>query len=553
MRIKNRVLSMILAVAMAVALLPAIALPAFAAPVYHPDDVAAINAIITNNGLSGYDLDDPDNWDFATWNSDATSRIFFLYLSEKSLSGSLDISGLSALTHLYTDDNQLTSLDVSGLTSLTEISAENNQLASIDVSGATALTTLYVNNNQLTSLDVSSATALMLLAASYNQLSSLDASGLSALEVLGVSGNQLTSLDVSGLSALTYLYVDNNQLSSLDVSGLSALIWLDVYGNHLTSLDVSSATALEWLYAYNNQLTSLDVSGATALTYLNVSDNRLPSLDVSGLSALTSLDVSDNQLTSLDISGATALEVLGVSGNQLTSLDVSGLSALETLSVSGNQLTSLDVSGLSALTELYCDPSLEGHVVGLPAGLVPDFSGTLDTPDSPTSPYNDDSNSGETYFPNSSGAVITAPPEQAALRTSLQNGRFRADNIIGGAVSVRVSVPEGTEGGLNFAASLISARANAVRNIFAKWFDNEIAVISFEQADDWGQAAEIAAKIDLSGFDTSNLVFYSYNRATNTYRRIAAPSYRIDANGYLHFTTELAGDIIISNGALAKK
>ena len=66
-------------------------------------------------------------------------------------------------------------------------------------------------------------------------------------------------------------------------------------------------------------------------------------------------------------------------------------------------------------------------------------------------------------------------------------------------------------------------------------------------------AVEIAAKLDLTGMGTSNLYFYSYNSKANTYRRIEKPTCWIDKNGYLHFTTEMAGDIIISKGPLDRK
>ena len=74
-----------------------------------------------------------------------------------------------------------------------------------------------------------------------------------------------------------------------------------------------------------------------------------------------------------------------------------------------------------------------------------------------------------------------------------------------------------------------------------------------DQAEPWGQPVEIAAKVDLTGMDTKNLYFYSYDKKTNTYRRIEKPAYWIDKNGYLRFTTELAGDIIITEGALERK
>jgi len=50
-----------------------------------------------------------------------------------------------------------------------------------------------------------------------------------------------------------------------------------------------------------------------------------------------------------------------------------------------------------------------------------------------------------------------------------------------------------------------------------------------------------------------NLYFYSYDKKANSYKRIEKPAYWIDKNGYLRFTTEYAGEIIISEGALERK
>jgi hypothetical protein len=88
---------------------------------------------------------------------------------------------------------------------------------------------------------------------------------------------------------------------------------------------------------------------------------------------------------------------------------------------------------------------------------------------------------------------------------------------------------------------------------FGRWFSNQIRVIAFNQQADWEQPVQVAARVDLTGMNTANLVFYSYNQATNSFRRIAAPEYRIDANGFLHFTTPFAGSIVISDGVLVRK
>jgi len=77
--------------------------------------------------------------------------------------------------------------------------------------------------------------------------------------------------------------------------------------------------------------------------------------------------------------------------------------------------------------------------------------------------------------------------------------------------------------------------------------------VQLDHTKPWGQPVQIAAKVDLTGMDTANLFFYSYDEKTNIYWRIEKPAYWIEKNGYLHFTTELVEDIIISEGALERK
>lgn len=132
--------------------------------------------------------------------------------------------------------------------------------------------------------------------------------------------------------------------------------------------------------------------------------------------------------------------------------------------------------------------------------------------------------------------------------------RFQADSMSTGGVDVRISLDPGKSSkNLNLSASSANDTAKARKAFFEKWFKNKVAVVSLGQQGSFGFPVEIAAKVDLTGMDTKNLVFYSYDKATNAYRRIEKPAYWIDTNGYLHFYTELAGDIIISEGPLEKK
>jgi hypothetical protein len=95
--------------------------------------------------------------------------------------------------------------------------------------------------------------------------------------------------------------------------------------------------------------------------------------------------------------------------------------------------------------------------------------------------------------------------------------------------------------------------AENIRKHFEKRFSNEIRTIHFDRTEKWEQPVKVAAKIDLAGMDTTKLVLYYYDPKTNSYRKLAAPAYWIDANGDLRFTTEYTRDIVVSEGELVKK
>ena len=144
---------------------------------------------------------------------------------------------------------------------------------------------------------------------------------------------------------------------------------------------------------------------------------------------------------------------------------------------------------------------------------------------------------------------------RAASFAALAGLEYQHDTVANNVIEARLYIksPVLVTKDLLVSARTTGARVNSVKALFERWFSNKIVLVSFDQAGDWGQAVNVAARIDLSDMNTSNLVFYAYDSATNTYKRIAAPAYWIDANGYLRFTTPHAGDIIISEGALVKR
>ncbi|MDL2233686.1 carbohydrate-binding domain-containing protein [Ruminococcaceae bacterium OttesenSCG-928-L11] len=149
------------------------------------------------------------------------------------------------------------------------------------------------------------------------------------------------------------------------------------------------------------------------------------------------------------------------------------------------------------------------------------------------------------------GQIKMTPSAWQALGSTLVD----FDTLAKGAVQLRITVknPGKMTSEMHLSGELTGSAVNARKAFFEKWFKNKVQVIRLDQSDSFGQPVEIVAKVDLTGMSTKQLVFYVYDRATNTYKRIENAAYWIDQNGYLHFTTEVAGDIIISDGPLERK
>lgn len=85
-------------------------------------------------------------------------------------------------------------------------------------------------------------------------------------------------------------------------------------------------------------------------------------------------------------------------------------------------------------------------------------------------------------------------------------------------------------------------------------FDNKVIVIDISSLSEYEAAVTVRTKLDLTGFDTENLVFYNYDKETSKYHKIKDPNYSFDEDGILKFKTNSnLGYVIISDGALTRK
>ena len=323
---------------------------------YHPDDVAAFQAILAANPdssvVGGVDENDPESWErdgLVQWDTNNPKRITSLSLNSIDLKGTLDVGNLTELKKLECFNNQLETLNGLGnLTKLEKLDCSNNPLSgTLNVGNLTKLTYLNCSTNQLDTLEgLGNLTKLEMLYCATSQLSgTLDVGNLTKLQTLNCANNQLDTLEGLGnLTQLTYLNCSTNQLDTLDVGNLTQLQTLYCYTNQLSgTLDVGNLTKLQTLYCYTNQLTALDGLGnLTNLTTLKCNNNPYTSFTTTdgytltvtpatgGKVWLTGFDKSSNavELTAKPDSGYafqawTGLPV-GAPNSQTTSFTLTG-------------------------------------------------------------------------------------------------------------------------------------------------------------------------------------------------------------------------------------
>ena len=300
-----------------------------------------------------------------------------------------DFDGLTNLTELRLDDNELSALPESlfdQLTNLTELKLDGNQLSALP-SGLfdqlTNLTELALSNNQLSALPDGL----------FDQLTSLT--------VLTLNSNQLSALP-SGLfdqlTNLTRLYLNSNQLSALP-SGLfdqlANLTLLNLFDNPLSSLQESDFDHLTNLTTLilpgnsNSSNLSLEFSGDTPVCDRSPQVRDAIVAAVPGvrncrnvtevhLAAITDteLELSGSSITELkpgDFDNLTNLRGLGLVDNQLSSLpeDIfEYLINLEALGIANTQLSSLPDGLFDNLTNLrWLGIANNNQLSSLPEGL----------------------------------------------------------------------------------------------------------------------------------------------------------------------------------------
>jgi len=141
-----------------------------------------------------------------------------------------------------------------------------------------------------------------------------------------------------------------------------------------------------------------------------------------------------------------------------------------------------------------------------------------------------------------------------AITTAAQGRtmRINGDSMRGNSVDVRISVnPALATQSVNLAASTSSQSALNTASIFQRHFGGVKTVVSVQQQQTFGMEVRIVAMPDSRlNTNAAALHFYSYDRASNTFRHFVPTNIWVDNIGYLHFNTTMAGDIVITNNRI---
>ena len=162
---------------------------------------------------------------------------------------------------------------------------------------------------------------------------------------------------------------------------------------------------------------------------------------------------------------------------------------------------------------------------------------------------------GQVVFVNIS--TIASSALQGVLAQAPENAFVFVDNRVDNAILSRIFInaemaallPET----INLAVHVCGCcqQAPQVAALFERFFTNNVVAVSFEHQGAFGTYIRVAVRVDLTNLNTESLIFYAYDRASNRYTLLEAPNYRIDALGFLHFSTPVGGDIIITDRPLA--
>ena len=284
-----------------------------------------------------------------------------------------DLTIYGNIAVLECSNNQLTTLDVTKLSALTHLISRKNFVRDLDVSGNPELKLLYVQDSPLEQLDLTHNSKIDSLILTNNRLKELTLASHPTLELLMCTSNaQLKHLNLKDCPKLKHLDALQTLVDEYDLSKNSELRDVAVgLGRPLRTLSLPTNNKIDTLMVPAAGLKTIDLSQTKQLKLLGIDNNyELSQLDLTGMTQLKALSCEGNALTSLNLSACQNLESLVCNNNQLTTLDVSGLNKLETLTCFSNDLATLNLTGCTSMKNLDCSVNPKLSTADFPRSLT---------------------------------------------------------------------------------------------------------------------------------------------------------------------------------------
>lgn len=260
------------------------------------------NLTLTNlTGLSNLQIFWAHGNPFSTIDVSSLSSLTFFDISYCDNLTTLDVSNLTNLTDLSCSSNDvMTTINLNGCTALEDLNCQYGALTSLDLSGLTNLSTMFAENNNISTIDVTGAVSLGNINIAYNQVSSLVVHDLPVLQSISANGNMISNFNIQNCPLFFTLVMIDNQLTTLDLSDVPSTVIVEVENNVLENLILADDNEIYQIKLANNLLTEINLNNCVNLNWGSFGSNpNLESILLKNGSIESLFNININNLPNL--------------------------------------------------------------------------------------------------------------------------------------------------------------------------------------------------------------------------------------------------------------
>lgn len=126
-------------------------------------------------------------------------------------------------------------------------------------------------------------------------------------------------------------------------------------------------------------------------------------------------------------------------------------------------------------------------------------------------------------------------------------------NKVEGRLTIDPSQAEKLTNDISLGVYTNEGKTKKVRDVFNKYFVNDVVVVKAAQTGSYGMTVKYAVKASAALAKSKDLRLYSYSIATGKYTEVKNAGITIDANNYARFSTNLGDYLVLSAGPIKKK